>query len=173
MANPASPHQFCTPISPDGIPSISSAPPRPMALARACPGRPSEFSTCFSNSPADNKHEVLAAVSGVDPSLTLSEHGPCLVGGIIALDDASFNTKVAVHSAELTLSRLLVAWRSSTLVPHRPSSGARCWIACSRWGPHPSRANENVPLDPMGVWRICPSANFDKRPPERLFFSRR
>lgn len=29
-------------------------------------------------------------------------------------------------TVELTLSHLLVAWRSSTLVPHRPSSGAMC-----------------------------------------------
>ena len=34
-------------------------------------------------------------------------------------------------TAELTLSRPLVAWRSLTLVPHRPSSDATYWIACS------------------------------------------
>ena len=45
LANPASSHQLCTPTSPDGI--HSPAPPRLMALARACPGPPSEFSTCL------------------------------------------------------------------------------------------------------------------------------
>ena len=33
----------------------------------------------------------------VDPSLTVPEHGPCLVDGIIPLDDAFFTTKIAVH----------------------------------------------------------------------------
>ena len=76
LANPASSRQFCTPISPDGIREISPAPPRPMALARACPGPPSEFSTCFSDAPADNSAEVLAVAPGVDPSVALSEHSP-------------------------------------------------------------------------------------------------
>ena len=69
-----------------------------MALARACPGPPSEFSTCFSDAPADNSPEVLAVTPGVDPSLALPEHGPCFGGGVITLDDASFTTKIAVHS---------------------------------------------------------------------------
>ena len=36
--------------------------------------------------------------SGVGPGLALSEHGPCLVGGTVTLDDVSFTTKFAVHS---------------------------------------------------------------------------
>ena len=35
---------------------------------------------------------------GVDPGLALSEHGPCLVGGTVTLDDVSFTTKFAIHS---------------------------------------------------------------------------
>ena len=69
-----------------------------MALARACPGHPLEFSTCFSDAPADNSPEVLAVTPRVYPSLVLPEHGSCLVGGVITLDDASFTTKTAVHS---------------------------------------------------------------------------
>ena len=32
---------------------------------------------------------------GVDPGLGLSEHGPCLAGGTVTLDDVSFTTKFA------------------------------------------------------------------------------
>ena len=73
-------------------------------------------------------------------------------------------------TADLTLSHLLVAWRSSTLVPHRPSPGATCWIECFRSGPHASRF---ALLDPRLFLTICPSANFDESPPERPFFSKR
>ena len=48
--------------------------------------------------------------------------------------------------AEPTLWRLWVAWRSSTLAPRRPSV-ATCWIACSRWRPHSTRASGNALLD--------------------------
>ena len=68
LANPASSHQFCTPTSPDRIHEISLGPPYPMALARACPGPPPEFSTCFSDAPADNSPEVLGVAPGVPPS---------------------------------------------------------------------------------------------------------
>ena len=98
LANPASSKQFCTPISLVGINEISPAPRRPMALARSCPGPSSNCSTCFSDAPADISAEVSAVTPGVDPSLVLPEHGPCLIGGIITLDDASFTTKIAVHS---------------------------------------------------------------------------
>ena len=67
-------------------------------MARACPGPPSEFSTCFSTAPAAyHSPEVLAVAPGVDSSLARSEHSPCLVGDIITLDDASFTTEIAVH----------------------------------------------------------------------------
>ena len=33
----------------------------------------------------------------VGPGLAMSEHGPCLVGGTVTLDDVSFTTKFAVH----------------------------------------------------------------------------
>ena len=49
-------------------------------------------------------------------------------------------------TVELTPSRPMVAWRSLTLVPHRPSSDATYWIACSRWGRHPFRASRIAPI---------------------------
>ena len=71
LANPASSRQFCTPTSPGGINEFSSAPPCPMALARACPGPHSEFWTCLCDAPADNSPEVLAVAPGVDRSLVM------------------------------------------------------------------------------------------------------
>ena len=56
--------------------------------------------TCFSDAPADSSLEILAVTPGVVPSLALPEHDPCLVDGIITLDDASFTTKIAVHKGE-------------------------------------------------------------------------
>ena len=76
-----------------------------MALARACPGLLSEFSTRFFDAPADHSPEVLVVAPGVDPSLAPSEYGPCLVGGIITLVDASFTT-IAVHSGANALAPL-------------------------------------------------------------------
>ena len=75
-----------------------------MALARGCPGPPSEFSACFSDAPADSSPEFLAVAPGADSSLALPEHGPCLVGGITTLHDASFTTKIAVHSGAHALA---------------------------------------------------------------------
>ena len=47
---------------------------------------------------ADQSQEVVEIASGVGPGLALSEHGPCLVGGTVTLDDVSFTTKFAIHS---------------------------------------------------------------------------
>ena len=80
-----------------GTHEMSPAPPRPRGLARACSGPYTEFSTCFSDAPADSSPEVFAT-PGVNPSFALPEDGPYLVGGIITLDDAPFTTKIAVHS---------------------------------------------------------------------------
>ena len=46
---------------------------------------------------ADQSQEVLEIASGVRPGLALSEHGPCLVGGTMTLDDVSFTTKFEIH----------------------------------------------------------------------------
>ena len=104
LATQTSSQQFCTLTTTGGIHEISPAPPRSWPLARACPGPPTEFSTCFSDAPANSRPEVLAVTPGVDPSLALPEHGPCLIGGIITLDDASFTTKIAVHSGANALA---------------------------------------------------------------------
>ena len=76
LSTQASSQKICTPSSTGGINEVSPAPPRPRALARACPGPTSEFSTCFSDAPADSSLEVLAVTPGIDPSLALLEHSP-------------------------------------------------------------------------------------------------
>ena len=86
------------------------------------------FRPVFSDAPADSGPEVLPVTPGVDSSLTLPEHGPCLVGGTITLDDASFTTKIAVHS------------EASALAPYG-CVDATYWIASPWWGRHPSRAS--------------------------------
>ena len=70
--------------------------PRP-ALAKVLPW---SFRRFFSDAPADQSQDGLEIASGVGPGLTLSEHGPCLVGGTVTLDDISFTTKIAIHSGE-------------------------------------------------------------------------
>ena len=52
----------------------------------------------FSDAPADHSPKVLDVVPDIDPSLSLSEHGSFLVGSTIILDDASFTTKITIHS---------------------------------------------------------------------------
>ena len=59
-------------------------------------------------------------------------------------------------TVELTPSRPMVAWRSLTLVPHRLSSDATYWIACSRWVQHRSRASGNALLVPGVVLANLP-----------------
>ena len=48
--------------------------------------------------PVDQSQEGLEIASGVVPDLALSEHGPCLVGGTVTLDDVSFTTIFSIHS---------------------------------------------------------------------------
>ena len=98
-AHLASSRRFHTPTGNEGIQENSSTPQSgPLTGASAGQGLPSEFSTYFSDAPADQGHEVLEIASGVGPGLALSEHGPCLVGGTVTLDDLSFTIKIAIHS---------------------------------------------------------------------------
>ena len=97
LANPVSVGRFRTPTGNAGIHEISSAPQScSLTTASACQGPPRNF-TYSSDAPANQIQEVLEIASGVGPDLTLSEHGPCLVGGTVTLDDASVTTKFAIH----------------------------------------------------------------------------
>ena len=95
LAHPSSSPQFCTPTNP-------ATPTRLRVSARACPGPPSEFSTHFSDAPADHSPDVLAVASCAASTLadtpSLLKHGPGLVGGTIALDNAFFTSQITVHS---------------------------------------------------------------------------
>ena len=98
-AHPTSSRRFRTPTGNAGIHEKSSAPQScSLTAASAYHDPPSEFSTYFSDSPADQTHEGWETASGVDPGLALSKHGPCLVGGTVTLDDVSFTNKIAIHS---------------------------------------------------------------------------
>ena len=99
LAHPASSRRFRTPTGNVGIHEISSAPQScSLTVASVCQGPLSEFSTYFSDAPDDQSQERLEIASGVGPGLELSEHGPCLVGGTVTLDDVSFTSKIAIHS---------------------------------------------------------------------------
>ena len=159
LANPASSHQICTPTSSDGINYVSPAPLCPMVLARTCPDSSSEFSTSFSDVPAENSPDVLAVAPGLDPSLALSEHASLSRRRYHYARQRLFHHEdrgSQRFTAELTPSRVFAARHSSTLVPHRPSSCATYWISCSRSGSNPSRANGNAPLDPVVVLANLP-----------------
>ena len=143
LAHHASSHECSTPTTTDRIHDISPAPPRPLAVARACPDPTLELSTHYSDGPADHSSEASAVSPTVDPSLALPEHGPCFVGGTITLDDASFTTKIAIHSGAGVLAP---TWRFLTLAPHRLSSDEMFRIACTRLVRHPSRVSRNAPV---------------------------
>ena len=99
LIHPASAGRFRTPTGNAGIYEISSAPQScSLTAASACQDPPSAFSTYFSDAPADQSQEVLEIASGVGPGLALSEHGPCLPGGNVTLDDVSLTIKIAIHS---------------------------------------------------------------------------
>ena len=178
MATRASSPPFSTPTKTGGINESFPAPPRPRTLARACPGPPTEFSTCFSDAPADSSPEVLAVTPGVVSALALPEHGPCLVDAIITLDDASFTTKIAVHSRANAVAPYGCAALLDTGSPP-PLSDATYWMACSRWGRHPLRASEiahvvpgvvlaNLPLCKLRRASACASNVFDPMSPRAL-----
>ena len=66
--------------------------------------------------------------------------------------------------------RLTDAWRSSLLVPLKPSSNVTCWIVCvggRRFGGVRAAMQPSL----LGFyWRICPFLDLDQHPPERLIF---
>ena len=98
LANTASAGRFRTPTGNTGIHEISSALQScSLTAASDCQGPPRSF-TYFSDAPADQSQDVLDIASGVGPDLAMSEHGACLVGGTVTLDDVSFTTKLAIDS---------------------------------------------------------------------------
>ena len=77
----------------------------------------------FPDEPADQSHEGLEIASGVGSGLTLSEHGPCLVGVTVTLDDVPFTTKIAINSGGEAIAsywcvELLDIGSSQTFIRH-------------------------------------------------------
>ena len=95
--HPSSPRRFRSPTGNAGIHEISSAQSRLGTAVGADQGPPSAY---FLGAPADQSPEVLAIASRGASDRALPEHGPCLTGGTVTLDDVSFTTDVAVHSGE-------------------------------------------------------------------------
>ena len=94
--HPASPRRFRSPTGNAGIHVISSNQQSRLGTAvGADQGPPSAY---FLDAPDDQSPEVLAIASRGASDLALPEHGPCLVGGTVTLDDVSFTTEIAIHS---------------------------------------------------------------------------
>ena len=79
----------------------------PSTRQRLCPedtsaaASPSGYLASVPNVPSDHSGDVLAAISvaesGQHPHL-LAEQGPCLVAGVVTMDDFSFTIEIKVHS---------------------------------------------------------------------------
>ena len=141
----ASSQQFCTPTTTDGIHEILQRRLalelwralaqvllrsfRPVFLARRRTAVPRSWLSRLESSPPSFYQNMTPASSTV----SLLSTTPIL----------PLRLRFTV---ELTQSCPMVGWRSLTLVPHRLSSDATYWIACSRWGRHPLRASGIAPL---------------------------
>ena len=114
--HPASPHRFRSPTRNAGTHEISSdLLSRSGTAVGACQGPLSEISAYCSGAPAEQSLEVLAIASDGASGRALPEHGPCLVGGTVTLEDVSFTTENVNRSG--TPLRLTYVWRSSVLAP--------------------------------------------------------
>ena len=100
VGTPGLSRRFRTPAGNTGVHEISSAPQScSLSAGCACHCPTSELSTYFSDTPADRSQDGLEITSsGVGHSLAISEHGPCLDGCTVTVDDVSRTTKIAVHS---------------------------------------------------------------------------
>ena len=134
--------------------------PRPTELMRflerrACPGPPSEFRHVFlTHRRTTAPRSWLSHLVSTFPSRC---QNTAPVSSVASLRSTMLlSPRRWLLTAELTPSRFLVALRSLTLVPHILSSGTTCWVACSRWGPRPPRANGNAFLAPGVVLANLP-----------------
>ena len=136
---------------------------------------PFRISTCFPDGPADNSPEVLAVAPGVDSFLALPDHGPCLAGGITTLDDASFTTKITVHSGANALAPLACVALLDTGSPQTfirrdvldsMLSVAASSVACERkCAPRSWGGLANLPLRKLRRASACASNFFESISP--------
>ena len=94
--HPAYPRRFRSPTGNAGIHEISSA--QLSHLGTAVGGDQGPSSAYFSSAPADQSLKVLAIASRGASDRALPQHGPCLVGSTVTLNDISFTTDIAIHS---------------------------------------------------------------------------
>ena len=134
-AHPVPSRRVCTRIGNEGMNEIWLAPRSgPLTAASAHQSPTSEVSAYFFDTPAGQSREALEIASGVGTGLALSEHGPCLVGSTVTLDDVLFSTEIQ-YIAEGAPLRSTDAWLSSILVPPKSSPDVTCWIAWFLWLP--------------------------------------
>ena len=113
LGTQASFQQFCTPTTTIGIHEISPAPPHPRALARACPGPPTEFSTCFSmRRRTASPRSWLSRLESSSPSRYQNMAPTSSV--VSLLSTAPLLPRRLRFTVELTPSRPMVAWRSGS-----------------------------------------------------------
>ena len=87
-----SPCRFRSPTGNAGIDKNWSAQQSRLGTAvGADQGHPSAY---FSGTPADKSPEVLPIASRGASDRALPEHGPCLIGGTVTLDDVPFTTEI-------------------------------------------------------------------------------
>ena len=119
LAHPASSHKFCTPTTTDIIHETSPAPPRPLAVARACPSRPRTCFTCFSDAPRliIAPRFWLSHLVSTPPS-RCQNTAPASSGAPLPSMTPLVQPKPR-FTAELAFLHPLVAWRFLALAPHR------------------------------------------------------
>ena len=89
------------------IHEVNPATNEPIPLDSAADAAPAGgYSGYTPYAPKDHSEQVLAVNSveydSRDSVRLLPEHGPCLVGGIVTVDDATFTTRVKVHAGPAT-----------------------------------------------------------------------
>ena len=91
-----SPRRFRSPTGNAEIHEILSAQQSRLGIAVSADQSPPL--AYFSDAPADQSPNILAIASRGTSDRALPEHGPCLVGGAVTLDDVFFTAEIAIHS---------------------------------------------------------------------------
>ena len=165
--HPASPRPFCSPTENAGIYEISSAQQSRLRTAvGADQGPPSAY---FPGAPADQRPEVLAIASRGTSDRAWPEHGPCLVGDTVTLDDVFFTTKIAIHSggdaiAPYRCTALLDTGSPQTFI-RRDVLDRMLSVGAASSAQQPSLLG--------WFWRIRPFTDRDPHPSERSILPRK
>ena len=169
--HPASPRRFRSPTGNSEVHQISSG----SRLGTTVGADQDPASAYFSDAPVNQSPEVLTIDSRCASNRALREHGPCLVGGTVTLDDVSFTTETAIHSggdaiAPYRCTALLDTGSPKTFIRHdvldRMLSVGTTSSACER--PSSSRSwggfAESAPLQTATHIRLSVQFFHEKEP---------